>query len=478
MTLTVTDDKGESDSCNAVITVVDVTPPMVTCPADIEIECSVAGGVPADDPQLVAFFDGFMAEDNCDDDPDVGNDAPAFFDGPCEAAGGVTVVTWTATDDAGNSTQCSASVTVVDTTPPEIEVTVAPQVLWPPNHKMVDVEYTVTVSDICDDDPQWVLVSLVSNEPDNDNGDGNTEPDIQDADFGTPDSIGQPEGRTGRPEHGPDLHGDLRGHRLFRQLVHGRVQRVRAAFEEGHREYHERRRPAAGGGEISLHGVRRFDLARRGPRSRLTAARVETRNRDSSTPSRRSSVNTAGYVVPSAFYLKDVDLDNRQDVLVAFDQSALEDLRARSDELDGVPVMALEVGHERFMIIEMIEIQQTDLDLDGAIADLRRDGGTDDILVSGPDRNGCRPPGRVDRCGAEPVQPRHHDLVLHPGYAARGAGDLRHQWTPDRPTGQPDHGRRANTRSCGTAPTPEAARWLRVSTSTRSRPGHWSRPRG
>ena len=74
----------------------------MTCPADIEVECSTAGGVPANDPQLTDFFAAFMAEDNCDGDLDIGNDAPAFFDGPCEGGGGVTVVTWTATDDAGN----------------------------------------------------------------------------------------------------------------------------------------------------------------------------------------------------------------------------------------------------------------------------------------------------------------------------------------------------------------------------------------
>jgi len=148
------------------------------------------------------------------------NDAPAMFAGPCEGAGGVTTVTWTATDASGNEAQCSANVTVVDTTPPEIEVTVEPQALWPPNHKMVDVEYTVTVSDICDDDVTWVLVSVTSNEPDNNGGDGDTDDDIQGDDLGTPDT------------YGPRLHGHLHGHRLLGQFGRNHGQRLCAALEE------------------------------------------------------------------------------------------------------------------------------------------------------------------------------------------------------------------------------------------------------
>jgi hypothetical protein len=45
----------------------------------------------------------------------VTNDAPAAF--PI----GVTLVTWAATDAAGNTSTCIESVTVVDTTPPRIE---------------------------------------------------------------------------------------------------------------------------------------------------------------------------------------------------------------------------------------------------------------------------------------------------------------------------------------------------------------------
>jgi hypothetical protein len=82
---------------------------------------------------------------------------------------------------------CYATVTVIDITPPEITVELNRDVLWPPNHKMVDILADVTVTDNCCASPTFKLVSITSNEPDNGKGDGNTIGDIQGADPGTPD---------------------------------------------------------------------------------------------------------------------------------------------------------------------------------------------------------------------------------------------------------------------------------------------------
>jgi len=67
-----------------------------------------------------------------------------------------------------------------DLTPPELEVSVTPEVLWPPNHKYVTVEATVTATDDTDPSPTIELVSVTSNEPDNapGNDDGNTTDDV------------------------------------------------------------------------------------------------------------------------------------------------------------------------------------------------------------------------------------------------------------------------------------------------------------
>jgi len=75
----------------------------------------------------------------------------------------------------------------IDVTPPTIMVDLNRTTLWPPNHKMVDIMATVTVTDNRDPSPTFVLVSIQSSEPDNDIGDGNTVGDIQGHAIGTDD---------------------------------------------------------------------------------------------------------------------------------------------------------------------------------------------------------------------------------------------------------------------------------------------------
>ena len=76
---------------------------------------------------------------------------------------------------------------VVDTTPPQLTLSVSPSVIWPPDHKFVPVTITVTTSDVCDDHPAIRLVSITSNEAVDVTGSGNTSPDVQGAAFGTDD---------------------------------------------------------------------------------------------------------------------------------------------------------------------------------------------------------------------------------------------------------------------------------------------------
>jgi len=66
-----------------------------------------------------------------------------------------------------------------EATPPQFDtLTVTPDVLWPANHKYVDVAATALVSDNFDPSPAVTLVSVISNEPDNGEDDGNTVDDI------------------------------------------------------------------------------------------------------------------------------------------------------------------------------------------------------------------------------------------------------------------------------------------------------------
>ena len=65
-----------------------------------------------------------------------------------------------------------------DDVDPTLSVSVTPNVLWPPNHRYVTVQATITASDNYDPSPEVDLLAVTSNEPDNGPDDGNTTEDI------------------------------------------------------------------------------------------------------------------------------------------------------------------------------------------------------------------------------------------------------------------------------------------------------------
>ena len=65
-------------------------------------------------------------------------------------------------------------------------MTLEPNDLWPPNHRMVPVEARWIASDNCSA-PEIVLISLTSNQADNGQGDGQTTNDIEGHEPGTAD---------------------------------------------------------------------------------------------------------------------------------------------------------------------------------------------------------------------------------------------------------------------------------------------------
>ena len=104
-----------------------------------------------------------------------------------QALGGTTTYVLRVIDAFGQSDEDATAVGVLDTTAPELSLSVSPTVLWPPNHKLVPVTVTVAAADVCDPSPTLRLVSISSNEGDLANGSGHTSPDIQDAQFDTDD---------------------------------------------------------------------------------------------------------------------------------------------------------------------------------------------------------------------------------------------------------------------------------------------------
>lgn len=90
---------------------------------------------------------------------------------------GVNTINLTVDDGHGGTSSDTVVITVVDATPPAIlALSVAPGLLWPPNHQMVAVSLTVSAADDCGN-AVCRLVGVSSNEPENGLGDGDTAPD-------------------------------------------------------------------------------------------------------------------------------------------------------------------------------------------------------------------------------------------------------------------------------------------------------------
>ncbi|MCI0479010.1 hypothetical protein L0Y59_00490, partial [Candidatus Uhrbacteria bacterium] len=94
---------------------------------------------------------------------------------------GATTVRLMVSDGRASSTD-EISVTVADTSPPEVTLSTQPSVLWPPNGQMIDVEVMIRVADRCDPSPNFALVSISSNDV------TARSDDVARAEFGTPDT--------------------------------------------------------------------------------------------------------------------------------------------------------------------------------------------------------------------------------------------------------------------------------------------------
>jgi hypothetical protein len=137
VTFTVTDDCDNTDVTTATFTITDTAPPIITCPGDVTEEaaaneCSKILATPTDptmsdicsDPVLTWIMTGATTGTGS------GTVTGETFNV------GVTTVTYIATDAAGLTDSCDFIVTIVDVTPPNLEIT-----------NCVDVTGTMDASD-------------------------------------------------------------------------------------------------------------------------------------------------------------------------------------------------------------------------------------------------------------------------------------------------------------------------------------------
>jgi len=153
--VSITDASGNSATTNVSVTVVDSTAPSIlSAPASVMISCHAA--VPNVVPAIVAA-------DNCTpanqlvimQSPTAGSVVPA----------GQNMITVTVTDLYGNSATRDVALIVADTTAPTINsATATPNMLSPPNHQMVPLTISVSVSDSCDPAPTGKIIGVSCNE--------------------------------------------------------------------------------------------------------------------------------------------------------------------------------------------------------------------------------------------------------------------------------------------------------------------------
>jgi len=171
-------------------------PPIAMAGSDAELECASPSGAEA-------LLDGSASSDP-DSTPGTSDDIAAFdwfedygLSTQKLLGSGVTVravlplgihaFTLRVTDRAGASSTDETSIRVADTVPPQISVDLTPDILWPPNHQMVDISAEVTVTDACGQ-PAAILASIQSGGKANAwRRSASTAGDVTGAELGTPD---------------------------------------------------------------------------------------------------------------------------------------------------------------------------------------------------------------------------------------------------------------------------------------------------
>jgi len=180
ITYTATDRSGNTASDQQVVTVVDNTPPVISCPANITRNT---------DPGLCSAIINpgtATATDNCDNSPTVNGTRSDNQPLNAPYPKGTTTITWTATDHAtpaNNQSSCTQTITVEDHEAPVITTNGLTPVLSPPNHAYHTfnvTDFVTAVSDNCDSlgVSNVVIQKVTSDEAVNADGDGDTIDDI------------------------------------------------------------------------------------------------------------------------------------------------------------------------------------------------------------------------------------------------------------------------------------------------------------
>ena len=131
-----TDPCGNSSTCVQTITVRDITPPVVTCPTNVTVECGASTSPSATGTAT--------ASDTCS------SATVTYADVTTNLCGGTKIITrtWTATDACGNKASCNQTITVRDMTAPVLTLPVN-RVLDCPGDTRTNVTGVASATDVC-----------------------------------------------------------------------------------------------------------------------------------------------------------------------------------------------------------------------------------------------------------------------------------------------------------------------------------------
>jgi hypothetical protein len=127
---------GATASCTSYVDVADREKPGIACAAPATVECT---GL------QTAYAASATCNDNC------GTCTASCGSGPF--ALGTTIIDCNANDDASNRNTCRTQVTVQDTTPPTVTLTVTRSRSWLQNGHLIPIPVAVTATDVCDAAP-------------------------------------------------------------------------------------------------------------------------------------------------------------------------------------------------------------------------------------------------------------------------------------------------------------------------------------
>ncbi|MBI5216453.1 MAG: VCBS repeat-containing protein [Ignavibacteriae bacterium] len=147
--------------------------PVLQCPNDIVVYTGVDSNV------AIAFYTPSVLNTSATDIscfPPSGSLFPI----------GISQVRCYASNESGTDS-CSFYVTVIDSQKPKITLTCTPQFLWPPNHKMRQIDVSISASDNSQNF-SVLLLSVTSDEADNGTGNGDKVNDIQQVSTGSLDT--------------------------------------------------------------------------------------------------------------------------------------------------------------------------------------------------------------------------------------------------------------------------------------------------